>query len=54
MLLACSEQGPTEQAREQVGDAVESIQETLETSGPVERAGKAIDDAFETRALVRP
>ena len=48
LLLACSEQGPAEQAGEQVDEAVESIQETVDPSGPAERAGETIDDAIES------
>lgn len=48
LLLACSEQGPAEQAGEQVDETVDSIQETLDPSGPAERAGEAIDDAIES------
>ncbi len=48
VFLACSEQGPAEQAGEQVDETIEDIQEALDPSGPAERAGRAIDDAIES------
>jgi len=48
VLLACSEQGPAERAGEEVDEAAESIQESVDPDGPAERAGEAIDDAMES------
>ena len=46
-LVGCSDQGPAEEAGEQVDEAVEDARDAVDPAGPAEEAGREIDDAVE-------
>jgi predicted small secreted protein len=45
-LTACDDQGPMEEAGEELDQAAENIGEAFESDGPAEEAGEDIDDAL--------
>lgn len=45
-LAACDDQGPMEEAGEELDQAAEDIGEAFESDGPAEEAGEDIDDAL--------
>ncbi|MDX5365576.1 MAG: hypothetical protein LPK88_04025 [Alphaproteobacteria bacterium] len=45
-LAACDDQGPMEEAGEELDQAAENIGEAFESDGPAEEAGEDIDDAL--------
>ncbi|MBX3506226.1 MAG: hypothetical protein KF895_12165 [Parvibaculum sp.] len=45
-LAACDDQGPMEQAGEEIDEAADSVADAFESDGPAERTGEDIDDAL--------
>lgn len=45
-LAACDDQGPMEEAGEELDQAAEDIGKAFESDGPAEEAGEDIDDAL--------
>ena len=46
-LGACEEEGPAEQAGEEIDKAAEEIEESFDEDGPAEEVGEEIDEAVE-------
>jgi hypothetical protein len=46
-LVACDNDGPVEDAGEQIDNAVDDAADALDPQGPAEETGEAIDDAMD-------
>ncbi len=47
LLVGCENQGPAEQAGENIDNAARNVQDAVTPPGPVEKAGQSVDNAAE-------
>lgn len=47
-LTGCEQRGPAQRLGEKVDNAKESVQDTVNPKGPVEKAGREADKALDT------